>query len=110
MKWKAFLLIWLILFLLAPSIWFHTLFMSNTPPPGSQIEGPSMIMPFGAVQLGIDCFQQLFQGDFMDALMIFLWIILPIAIYTFLLSWVVYYAFRKIRQYWLSTHPQKGDI
>jgi antibiotic biosynthesis monooxygenase (ABM) superfamily enzyme len=105
MKWKQFLLIWLILFLLAPSIWFHTLFMEGMPPPGSHIEGPSMIMPFGAVQMGIDCFEQLIGGDFMDALMIFLWMILPIAIYTFVLSWIVYYAFRKIRERWPSTQP-----
>jgi di/tricarboxylate transporter len=98
MKWKQFLPIWAVIFLLAPSIWFHTLFIENSPPPGSHIEGPSMIMPFGAVQLGIDCWEQLVQGDFMDALMIFLWIILPILIYTFVLSWLIYYAFRKIRE------------
>jgi hypothetical protein len=42
----------------------------------------------------------------MDALMIFLWIILPILIYTFVLSWLIYYAFRKIREHRLSTQPR----
>jgi hypothetical protein len=106
MKWKQFLLIWLILFLLAPSIWTHTLLMETTPPPGSQIEPPPLLIPFGAVQFGIDFWEQLIQGDFADSLVIFLVLILPIVIYTFLVSWIVYYAFRKIRQYWLSTHPQ----
>jgi len=106
MKWKQFLPIWLVLFLLAPSIWFHTLFMAGMPPPGSKIEGPSLIMPFGAVQFSIDFWEQLIQGDFADSLMIFSGIILPILIYTFLLSWIVYYAFRKLRQHQLSTHPQ----
>jgi hypothetical protein len=105
MRWKLFLPIWAVVFLLAPSIWCHTLFIANSPPPGSNIEGPSMIMPFGAVQLGIDFWEQLVQGDSMDALMIFLWIILPIAIYTFLISWIVYYAFRKIRERRTSTQP-----
>ncbi len=95
MKWKQFLLIWLILFLLAPSIWFHTQFIEGTSP---------LFMPFGTVQLGIDCWEQLIRGDFADSLMI-LFQILPILIYTFLLSWPVYYAFRKVRQHWLSTHP-----
>jgi hypothetical protein len=106
MRWKLFLPIWAVVFLLAPSIWCHTLFIANSPPPGSQIEGPALIMPFGAVQFGIDCFEQLFQGDLMDALMIFLWIILPILIYTFVLSWLIYYAFRKIREHRLSTQPR----
>ena len=104
MRWKRFLLIWLILFLLAPSIWFHTQFIDWAPPPNSHIEGPSLLMPFGAVQLGIDFWEQLFRGDFADSLMI-LFQILPILIYTFLLAWIVYYAFRKVRQYRLSTHP-----
>ena len=104
MKWKQFLLIWLILFLLAPSIWFHTLFMEGSPPPGSPETSSHLLMPFGAVQLGIDFFEQLIQGDFADSLII-LFQILPILIYTFLLSWIVYYVFRKVRQYRLSTHP-----
>jgi hypothetical protein len=105
MRWKLFLPIWAVVFLLAPSIWCHTLFIANSPPPGSHIEGPSMIMPFGAVQLGIDFWEQLIAGDFMDAMMIFLGIILPILIYTFVLSWLIYYAFRKIRERRPSTQP-----
>ena len=104
MKWKQFLLIWLILFLLAPSIWFHTQFMDITPPPNGPETSLPLLMPFGAVQLGIDFWEQLIRGDFADSLII-LFQILPILIYTFLLSWIVYYAFRKVRQYRLSTHP-----
>jgi hypothetical protein len=106
MKWKQFLPIWAVVFLLAPSIWCHTLFMANSPPPGSDIEGPALIMPFGAVQFGMDCWEQFIGGDFMDALMIFFGIILPILIYTFVLSWLGYHAFRKIREYRLSTQPR----
>lgn len=106
MKWKLFLPIWAVVFLLAPSIWFHTLFIEGMPPPDSHIEGSSMIMPFGAVQLGIDFWEQLIAGDFMDALMIFMGIILPILIYTFVISFLIYYAIRKIREYRLSTQPR----
>jgi hypothetical protein len=106
MKWKQFLPIWLGVFLLVPSIWCHTLFIANSPPPGSNIEGPALIMPFGAVQFGIDFWEQFIQGDFMDALMIFFGIILPILIYTFVLSWLIYYSFRKIRERRLSAQPR----
>jgi hypothetical protein len=106
MKWKQFLLTWLVLFLLAPSIWIHGILMEGSPPPGSQIEPPPLLIPFGGIYFGIELWGQLIQGDFVDALVIFLVLILPILIYTFVLSWIVYYAFRKVRQYWLSTHPR----
>ena len=97
MKRKQFIITWLVILLLAPSIWVHRLFMYGTPPPGSDIEPPSLFIPFGVVYFGRQLGGQLLRGDFMDALMILLFLILPIVVYTLVLSGVIYYSFRKVR-------------
>jgi hypothetical protein len=94
MKWKYFLGIWFVVFLLAPSVWVHRLFMYQTPPPGSNLPGPPLFIPCGGIQYGISAFGQLVRGDIMDAFMIFLFLILPILIYTFIISLVLYYSGR----------------
>ncbi len=91
MKWKHFLLTWLVVFLLAPSVWIHRLFMFQTPPPGSNLPGPPLFIPFGGVQYAVSAFGQLVRGDFVDALAIFIVLILPILIYTFVLSLGIYF-------------------
>ena len=97
MKWGHFLLVWLSLFLLAPSIWIHRILMATGAPPGpGGLPPPPLLIPFGAVYFGAYLWEQLIRGDFGDALAIFLVLILPILIYTFLLSGIVYYGFRKI--------------
>jgi len=96
-KRKQFLITWLVILLLAPSIWIHRLFMMGAPPPGSDIEPPSLFIPFGVVYFGRQFGEQLLHGDFMDALMILLFLILPIVVYTFALSCVIYYSLRRVR-------------
>ncbi|TES84430.1 MAG: hypothetical protein E3J92_01345 [Dehalococcoidia bacterium] len=98
MKWKQFLPVWLVVFLLAPSIWTHTLFMTGTPPPGSPETSYPLVIPFGGTYYTMDFFQQLISGDFADAIVIFLQLLLPIIVYTFFLSWLIYYGFRKMEQ------------
>jgi len=71
--------------------------MLGAPPPGSNIEPPSLFIPFGVVYFGRQFGEQLFRGDFMDALMILLFLILPIVVYTFALSCVIYYSLRRVR-------------
>jgi len=102
MKWKyikrkQFLLIWLIVFLLAPSISIHRLFIAQTPPPGSNLSPPPLLIPFGGVYFGRQLVEQALGGDFGDASMMFSFLILPIIAYTFFLSVLIYYIFRKIR-------------
>jgi hypothetical protein len=101
MKWKPFLLLWLVVFLFAPSILIHRLFMYQTPPPGSNLPGPPLFIPFGGIQYALSSFGQLVRGDFIDALMIFIFLILPILIYTFIVSLVLFhlgrYILRKIQ-------------
>jgi len=98
MKWKLFGPIWLVAFLLAPSIWFHRLWMINGRPPGSDIPPKPLFLPFGAIYYMDDLWRQLIRGDFIDVLVFFISVILPILIYTFLLSCIIYYCFRRIRQ------------
>jgi len=97
MKWKQFLPIWIIVFLLAPSIWIHRILMEGSPPPGSPVESPPLLIPFGWLYFGRHLWEQLIRGDFGDVLAIFLVLILPILIYTFFLSNIIHYCFRKIR-------------
>jgi len=99
MKWKQFSLIWLITFLLAPSIWTHRILMFQTPPPGSNLPPPPLLIPFGGVNFGRELVGQLIRGDFGDSLVIFLVLILPILVYTFLLSGIIYYSFRRFRRH-----------
>jgi hypothetical protein len=102
-RWKQFLLLWLVLFLLVPSIWIHRVFMLGARPPGSPEVTEPLFIPFGAVYFGRQLWQQLIGGDFGDALMIFIGLILPILVYTFVLSVIIYYCYRKIRQYRIKT-------
>ena len=97
MKWKLFGPIWLVAFLLAPSIWFHRILMFGARPPGSPEVAKPLFIPFGWLYFGRDLVGQLVRGDVSDALVIFLVGILPILIYTFLVSLVVYYCLRKVR-------------
>ena len=102
MKWKyikrkQFLLTWLIVFLLAPSVSIHRLFITTAPPPGSPVAPPPLLIPFGGVHFGRQIAEQALGGDFGDASMIFAFLILPIIAYTFFLSVLIYYIFRKIR-------------
>jgi hypothetical protein len=96
MKWKYFLLTWLLVFLLAPSIGIHRIFMFQTPPPGSDLTGPPLFYTFGGIRFLGEMFGQLFRGDFADSLAIFVVLILPILFYTFVISLVVYYLGRYI--------------
>ena len=91
MKWKHFLTLWLVIFLLAPSIWIHRLFLYQMPPPGSDSSGPQLFIPFGGIYFIGEIWGELIRADFTDALMIFLFLILPILIYTFFVSLVIYY-------------------
>ena len=111
MKWKIFLPTWLIMFLLAPSILIHRIFMLGARPPGSPEVIKPIFIPFGVVYFGRELWRQLVRGDFMDSLVISIFLIVPILIYTFLISFIIYYSFmrirsfNKIRNYWLSvTH------
>lgn len=102
MKRKHFLITWLAVFLLAPSVWIHRFFMYQMPPPGSDMPGPPLFVPFGGVYFIGQLWGQLIRGDFADSLAIFLVLILPILIYTFALSLVIYhlgrYFLRKLRE------------
>jgi hypothetical protein len=98
MKWKQFFLIWVIVFLLAPSIGLHRYLMAWTPPPGSDIAPPPLLVPFGWLYFGREFAEQLAGGDLVDALVIFLVIILPIILYTFCLSWIIYFIVQGIRR------------
>ena len=97
LKSKQFLLTWMAVYLLAPSIWIHQLFMFGARPPGSPEVAKALFIPFGGIDFGIQFFDQLFQGDFWDAFMIFVFLIVPIVIYTFIISVIIHYVFLKIR-------------
>jgi len=98
MKWKLFLPIWLVAFLLAPSVLIHRLFMFQTPPPGSNLPGPPLFIPFGGIYFLGELWGQLVRGDFMDSLVLFIFLVLPILIYTFVISLIIYYCLRKLWQ------------
>jgi hypothetical protein len=99
MKWKLFCPIWLVVFLLAPSIWVHRILMATGAPPGpGSPPPPPLLIPFVGVYFGRHLWEQLIRSDFGDVLAIFLVLILPILIYTFFLSCIIYYCFRRIRQ------------
>jgi len=96
MKWKYFLLLWLVVFLLAPSIWVHRLLMFQTPPPGSNLPGPPLFIPFGGIYFIGELWGQVVRGDFADSAVIFVVLVLPILIYSFILSLGFYYLGRYI--------------
>jgi len=88
MKWRLLFPTWLIMLLLAPSILIHQIFVMGSGP-------QPLFIPFGVVHFGSDLLEQLARGDISDVVVIFLLLILPILIYTFVLSFVIYYIFRK---------------
>lgn len=103
MKWKQFGPIWPVVFLLAPSIWIHRILMATGAPPGpGSPPPPPLLIPFGVIYFGGHIWHQLAAGDFGDALTIFMVLILPIIIYTFFVSLVVYYCVKIIRRLWLA--------
>ena len=77
--------------------------MLGARPPGSPEVAEPLFIPFGAVYFGGQLWEQLVGGDFGDALAIFVGLILPILVYTFILSVVVYYCYRKFRQCRINT-------
>jgi hypothetical protein len=105
MKLKHFLLTWLVVFLLAPSIWIHRLFMYQTPPPGSNLPGPPLFIPFGGIQYALSMWGQLVRGDFVDAAVIFIALVLPILIYTFIVSLGLYF----LGKFVLGKRQNKGE-
>jgi hypothetical protein len=102
-RWKQFLLVWLVVFLLAPSIWIHKIFMLGARPACPEEVTEPLFIPFGAVYFGRQILGQFVGGDFGDSLLIFVGLILPIIIYTGILSVIIYYCYRKIRQYRIKT-------
>ncbi len=85
---KQFLLTWLIVYLLTPTFWFHQLFMTY--------EAEGTVFPFAGARFAFHFFDQLFAGDFGDALFILLAILLLI-IYTFIILVLIHSVFLKIR-------------
>ena len=77
--------------------------MLGARPPGSPEVAKPLFIPFGAVYFGRLFWEELIRGDFGDALLLFVGLILPILIYTFILSVIVYYCYRKFRQYRINT-------
>jgi hypothetical protein len=73
------------------------MFMMTAPPPGSPPVSTPLFIPFGVVYFGRQLTEQALQGDTGDAFMIFAFLILPIIVYTFFLSALIYYLYRKIR-------------
>ena len=96
MKWKWFLPLWLAVFLLAPSIWTHQLFMMQSAPPGMEVPGKPILVAFGAVHYFGDIVGELSRGGWGDAVAIFFLMILPILIYTFFVSIGIYYLGRYV--------------
>ncbi|MDD4874350.1 MAG: hypothetical protein PHE15_05180 [Dehalococcoidales bacterium] len=89
LKSKQFLLTWLVLYLLIPTFWYHQLFMTY--------EARGTVYLFAGSKLVYFLFDQLFSGDFGDTLVVFLFI-LPLVIYTFILSVLVHFIYLKIKQ------------
>lgn len=109
MKWKRFLPIWLVVFLLAPSIIFPQAFLTTKSSPDDP--GLPDVIPFGAVHWAQEWgFLLERDGDRIhgkieyvrDFFFNYFICILPILIYTFVVSLVIYYVFRylfrKVRQ------------
>ena len=71
--------------------------MFGARPPGSPEVAEPLFIPFGGVYFGIQFFEQLFAGDFGDSLFILLLTVIPLIIYTFVISVLIHYVFLKIR-------------
>jgi hypothetical protein len=94
-KWEIFLPTWLIIFLLAPSILIHGLFMMTIPSPGYRSD-VSLFLPFGAIYFMDDLWRMLVRGEFVSALVIFIALILPILIYTFPITLAIHHVLRRL--------------
>ena len=91
LKSKQFLLTWLMVYLLVPTFWLHTLVMTY--------EAKGSIYPFAGGRHVVAFFDQLFVGDFGDAFILVLaFQILPLLIYTFILSVLIHYVFLKLKK------------
>ena len=96
MKWKLFLPSWLVLFLLAPSIWLpQALLMTRSSP---NDPGLPFVIPFGAIhwanEWGFLINRAISTGEIkwaLDFLQTYAICILPILIYTFLIMLVINY-------------------
>jgi hypothetical protein len=96
-KWRQFILTWIVVFWVAPSFMIHNFFVCTTLSPGSPQPSLPLFKPFGAVFFLGEIFQQLTRGDFTDSLFIALFYLVPFLIYTFILSIIIYIAFKTIR-------------
>jgi hypothetical protein len=75
----------------------HNFFVFTTLSPGSPQPSLPLFKPFGAIYFLGEIFQQLTRGDFTDSLFIALFYLVPFFIYTFILSIILYSAFKIIR-------------
>lgn len=103
LKWRLFLPAWLGIILLAPSIWFHRLWIFNKLSPGSETPSPPLFLPFGTINYICDIYSEvsrgIARGDFdfiVDVIVIFISLILPIMIYTFFIALGIYYLLMKL--------------
>ena len=104
MKWKQFLPTWLVVFLLAPSIVFPQVFITTRQSPADP--GLPLVMPFGAIhwanEWGFLLDRSIRTGEIKwawDFFQIYFICILPILIYSFFLSAMIYYYFQKVRHH-----------
>jgi hypothetical protein len=90
LKSKQFLFTWLLLYLLIPTFWLHTLVATY--------EAERSIYPFAGGRWIVAFFDQLFAGDFGDAFIsVLAFQILPLLVYTFVLSFLMHYVFLKLK-------------
>ena len=103
MKWKLFLPTWLVIFLLAPSIWLPQAFLITRLSPTDP--GLPLVIPFGVIhwanEWGFLIGRAIRTGEIKwawDFLQNYAICILPILIYTFVLSVIIFYIYRKIKR------------
>ena len=94
-KWKLFLPTWLVIFLLAPSIFFPQAFLMTRSSP--DVPGLPLIMPFGAIhwanELGFLIDRAISTGEIkwaLDFLLTYTICLVPILIYTFVITLVIH--------------------
>jgi uncharacterized membrane protein len=92
-KWRYFLPVWLVTFATAPSYNIHNMFMTQTPPPGSNLPPPPNIEPFGAGYFLGKVWEQASNGDIGDALIVFGLQLLPFIAFTIVIAAIVYFVF-----------------
>lgn len=99
-KWKILLPIWLVIFIVAPSIWLPQSIFVTKPYPDAP--GPPFIIPFGAIHWFSERYFWLERGvskgeitDIWHFFHSYIGCILPTIIYTFPIALGVYYLFQK---------------